>query len=198
MGWMAPLRHRGAKLVFLKNHQEKEPSMSEITTIGLDLAKHVFQVHGVDAKGATVVRKQLRRSQVLGFFSRLPRCVVGLEACATSHYWARELRALGHEVVLLPPQYVKAYVKRNKNDAADAEAICEAMSRPTMRFVPVKTSEQQAALMLAGTRGGLTKPRTQLSNTVRGYAAEFGLTTATGLDKIEPLLARIALSADLP
>src|ERR1700745_4324954 len=102
MGWMAPLRHRGAKLVFLKNHQEKEPSMSEITTIGLDLAKHVFQVHGVDAEGTTVVRKRLRRGQVLAFFSRIPRCVVGLEACATAHYWARELRALGHEVRLMP------------------------------------------------------------------------------------------------
>jgi len=110
--------------------------MSEITTIGLDLAKHVFQVHGIDAQGTTVLRKQLRRAQVLAFFSRLPRCLVGLEACATAHYWARELRALGHEVRLMPAQYVKAYIKRNKHDAADAEAICEAVERPTMRFVP--------------------------------------------------------------
>ena len=122
--------------------------MGEITTIGLDVAKHVFQVHGVDAEGAAVLRKQLRRGQVLIFFSRLPRCVVGLEACATAHYWARELAALGHEVRLMPAQYVKAYVKRNKNDAADAAAICEAVKRPSMRFVPVKTIEQQSALLM--------------------------------------------------
>ena len=121
---------------------------------------------------------------------------IGLEACGAAHYWARELGALGHEVVLLPPQYVKPYVKRGKNDAADAEAICEAMSRPSMRFVPVKTAEQQAALMLAGTRDQLIRRRTQLSNTIRGYAAEFGLTAAKGLDKIEPLLARMATDAD--
>jgi transposase len=119
--------------------------MSEITTIGLDLAKHVFQVHGIDAQGTTVLRKRLRREQVLAFFSRIPRCVVGLEACATAHYWARELGALGHEVRLMPAQYVKAY---NKHDAADAEAICEAVGRPTMRFVPVKTAEQQATALL--------------------------------------------------
>src|SRR6516164_689063 len=111
-----------------------EPSMGEVTTIGLDLAKHVFQVHGVDAEGATVLRKQLRRAQVLAFFSRLPPCLVGLEACATAHYWGREVRALGHEVRLMPAQYVKAYIKRNKHDAADAEAICEAVGRPTMRY----------------------------------------------------------------
>src|SRR5262249_45658364 len=122
--------------------------MSEITTIGLDLAKHVFQVHGVDGEATTVLRKRLRRSQVLGFFSRLPRCVVGLEACATAHYWARELVALGYEVRLMPAQYVKAYVKRNKNDAADAEAICEAVQSPTMRFVPVKTAWRPAAWLL--------------------------------------------------
>jgi transposase len=145
-----------------------------------------------------VLRKKLRRGQVLEFFAKLEPTKIGLEACGGSHYWARELRALGHEVVLLPPQYVKPYVKRNKNDAADAEAICEAMSRPTMRFVPVKTPEQQAALMLAGTRDGLIGRRTQLSNTIRGYAAEFGLTAAKGLDKIEPLLARVAADEKLP
>src|SRR5262245_16827780 len=122
--------------------------MSEITTIGLDLAKHVFQVHGIDAQGTTVLRKRLRRGQVLAFFSRIPCCVVGLEAFATAHYWARELGALGHEVRLMPAQYVKAYIKRNKHDAADAEAICEAVLRPTMRFVPVKTAEQQATALL--------------------------------------------------
>jgi transposase len=148
MGWMAPLRHLSAKLLVDRISSNGEPSMGELTTIGLDLAKHVFQVHGVDAEGATVLRKQLRRSQVVAFFSRLPRCVVGMEACATAHYWGRELRALGHEVRLMPAQYVKAYVKRNKNDAADAAAICEAVVRPTMRFVAVKTAEQQAAVLL--------------------------------------------------
>ena len=155
-------------------------------------------LHGVDAAEQPVLRKKLRRKQVLEFFRKLEPTKIGLEACGAAHYWARELQALGHEVVLLPPQYVKPYVKRNKNDAADAEAICEAMSRPTMRFVPVKTAEQQAALMLAGTRDALIRRRTQLSNTIRGYAAEFGLTAAKGLDKIEPLLARIAASAELP
>jgi Transposase len=124
----------------LRNHQEWEPSMSEITTIGLDVAKHVFQVHGIDAQGTTVLRKRLRRGQVLAFFSRIPRCVVGLEACATAHYWARELGALGLEVRLMPAQYVKAYIKRNKHDAADAEAICEAVERPTMRFAGASPS----------------------------------------------------------
>src|SRR6476620_10335879 len=168
MGWMAPLRHRGAKLVLLENHQEREPSMSEITTIGLDLAKHVFQVHGVDAQGTTVLRKRLRRGQVLAFFSRIPRCVVGLEACATAHYWARELGVLGHEVRLMPAQYVKPYIKRNKHDAADAEAICEAVGRPTMRFVPatgdpvaaswpraVGAPAHDAGECVAGTSGGV-------------------------------------------
>ena len=122
--------------------------MSEITTIGLDLAKSVFQVHGIDDAGGIVLRKRLRRGQVVTFFAGLAPCLVGLEACATAHYWARELRAVGHDVRLMPPQYVKAYVKRNKNDAADAEAICEAVRRPSMRFVPVKTVEQQSALLM--------------------------------------------------
>ena len=149
--------------------------MGEVTTIGLDLAKHVFQVHGVDAEGATVLRKQLRRAQVLTFFSRLPRCLVGLEACATAHYWGRELRALGHEVRLMPAQYVKAYVKRNKNDAADAAAICEAVMRPTMRFVPIKTADQQAAVLLHRGRERLVRQRTGLVNALRGHLAEFGV-----------------------
>jgi transposase len=172
--------------------------MTKIIRIGMDTSKSVFVLHGVDAAEQPVLRKKLRRKQVLEFFAKLEPTKIGLEACGAAHYWARELRALGHEVVLLPPQYVKPYLKRNKNDAADAEAICEAMSRPTMRFVPVKTPEQQAALMLAGTRDGLIRRRTQLTNTIRGYAAEFGLTAAKGLDKIEPLLARIAAAAELP
>jgi transposase len=172
--------------------------VSKIIRIGMDTSKSVFQLHGVDEAEKPVLRKKLRRSQVLEFFSKLEPTLVGMEACAGAHYWARELTALGHKVVLLPPQYVKPYVKRNKNDAADAEAICEAMSRPTMRFVPVKTAEQQAALMLEGTRDTLISRRTQLSNMIRGYAAEFGLAAAKGLDKIEPLLIRIASDQTLP
>jgi transposase len=149
--------------------------MGEITTTGLDLAKHVFQVHGVDAEGATVLRKQLRRGQMLAFFSKLPPCIVGLEACATAHYWARGLGALGHEVRLMPAQYVKAYIKRHKNDAADAEAICEAVARPTMRFVPTKTAEQQAALLLHRGRERLVRQRTALVNALRAHLAEFGV-----------------------
>src|SRR5256886_10781132 len=175
MGWMAPLRHQCAKLVFSENHQERERSMSEITTIGLDLAKYVVQVHGIDPEGTTVLRRRLRRNQVLAFFRRLPRCVVGLEACATAHYWARELAALGHEVRLMPAQYVKAYIKRNKNDAADAEAICEAVGRPTMRFVPVKTAEQQASQLLHRGREQPVRQRTMLVNALRARALILGI-----------------------
>jgi len=145
-----------------------------------------------------MLRKKLRRRQFLEFFAKLEPTRIGLEACGASHHWARELQELGHEVVLLPPQYVKPYVQRNKNDSRDAEAICEAMSRPRIRTVPVKSAEQQAALMLAGTRDALIRRRTQLTNTIRGYAAEFGLTAAKGLNKIEPLLARIAAAENLP
>src|SRR5258706_10308394 len=158
----------------------------------MDTSKHIFQLHGVDAAERPVLRRRLRRNEVLAFFAKLPPTVIGMEACGAAHYWARELRKLGHEVKLMAPQHVKAYVKRNKNDGRDAEGLCEAMSRPTMQFVPVKTEEQQAALMLAGVRQQLIARRTQLSNAIRGYAAEFGLTAAKGLDKIEPLLARIA------
>src|SRR5205809_1494919 len=189
MGWMAPLRHRRAKLVFSRITRNREPSMSEITTIGLDLAKHVFQLHGVDAEGTTVLRKRLRRGQVLAFFSRLPRCMVGLEACATAQYWARELGALGHEVRLMPAQYVKAYVKRNKNDAADAEAICEAVQRPTMRFVAVKTAEQQAAQLLHRGREQLVRQRTMLVNALRAHLAEFGMVAAQGLRNVARLMS---------
>jgi transposase len=164
----------------------------------MDTSKHIFQLHGVDAVEQPVLRKRLRCPQVVEFFGKLPPTVIGIEACGASHYWARELERLGHTVKLMAPQHVKPYVKRNKNDGRDAEGLCEAMSRPTMRFVPGKTAEQQAALMLAGIREGLIGRRTQLSNAIRGYAAEFGLTAAKGLDKIEPLLARIAQDQSLP
>lgn len=152
----------------------------QITTIGLDLAKSVFQVHGVDAAGKVVVAKALRRGQVPGFFAKLPACLVGLEACATAHHWARELAKLGHEVRLIPPAYVKPYVRRGKNDAADAAAICEAVTRPSMRFVPVKSVENQAALMAHRTRDLLIRQRTQLVNALRAHLAELGLVAAQG------------------
>ena len=172
--------------------------MNQIIRIGMDTSKHIFQLHGVDATEQVVLRRKLRRHQVLEFFAKLPPTVIGIEACGAAHYWARELRKLGHEVKLMAPQHVKAYVKRNKNDGRDAEGLCEAMSRPTMQFVPVKTEEQQAALMLIGVRQQLITRRTQLGNAIRGYAAEFGLTAAKGLDKIEPLLAQIAQVESLP
>lgn len=170
--------------------------MSEITTIGLDLAKRVFQVHGIDEAGTAVVRKRLRRGQVLGFFAGLPPCLVGMEACATAHHWARELTALGHDVRLMPPQYVKAYVKRNKTDAADAEAICEAVQRPSMRFVPVKTAEQQSALMMHRGRDLLIRQRTMLANALRGHLAEFGVVAAQGRHKLAELIAIIRDDTD--
>ena len=152
----------------------------QITTVGLDIAKNVFQVHGIDAAEKVVVRKQLRRGQVLAFFKALSPCLVGIEACATAHYWARELTKLGHQVRLMPAKDVKAYVKRNKNDAADAEAICEAVRRPTMRFVGVKSAEQQGRLMQHRTRDLLMRQRTQVINVLRAHLAELGITAAQG------------------
>jgi len=162
-----------------------------ITTIGLDLAKSIFQVHGVDAKGAVAARKTLRRSQVLSFFSKLPPCLVGIEACGTSHYWAREIARFGHEVRLMPANYVKPYVKRGKSDANDAEAICEAVTRPTMRFVAIKSAEQQAALSMHRTRDLLVKQRTQLVNMIRGLLAEFGLDIPRGIERALLIAKRI-------
>jgi transposase len=163
----------------------------QITTIGLDLAKQVFQVHAVDDAGAVVLRKQLRRSEVLAFFARLPACRVGMEACATSHQWAREIGAFGHDVRLMPPAYVKPYLKRQKNDAADAEAICEAVSRPNMRFVPVKSVEQQSVLMLHRTRDLLIRQRTMLANALRSHMAEFGRISRQGVAGLMALIAII-------
>jgi len=172
--------------------------VDKITRIFIDTSKSVFQLHGVNGAEAPVLRRQLRRSQMLEFFSKLEPTVIGLEACGASHHWARVLSRLGHEVKLVPAQYVKAYVKRGKNDAADAEAGCEAMSRPTMRFVPVKSAEQQAALMMLNVRERLVRSRTQLSNVIRGHAAEFGLVASKGLCRIVPLLRRIAGDQALP
>jgi transposase len=168
----------------------------QVATIGLDLAKHVFQIHGIDAAEKVVVRKQLRRSQVMGFFEALPPCLIGMEACATAHYWARELTKLGHEVRLMPAKDVKAYVKRNKNDAADAEAICEAVRRPTMRFVRVKSAEQQGQLMQHRTRDLLMRQRTQVINALRAHMAELGIVAAQGREGTKALLAIIADDGD--
>jgi transposase len=164
----------------------------QITTIGLDIAKNVFQVHGIDAAEKVIVRKQLRRGQVMKFFAALPPCLVGMEACATAHYWARELTKLGHEVRLMPAKDVKAYVKRNKNDAADAEAICEAVRRPTMRFVRVKSADQQGRLMQHRTRDLLLRQQTQAINALRAHLAELGIVAAQGREGLKQLLTIIA------
>ena len=164
----------------------------QISTLGIDIAKNVFQVHGVDAAEKVVLKKQLRRGQVLEFVGKLPPCLIGMEACATSHHWAREFRRLGHDVQLMPPGYVKAYVKRSKNDAADAAAICEAVRRPSMRFVPIKNAEQQAALMLHRTRDLLIRQRTQLINAMRAHLAELGLVAPKGREGLQQLLRTVA------
>ncbi len=164
----------------------------DVSTIGLDVAKSVFQVHGIDAAGQVVIRRQVKRRQVLRFFEKLGPCLVGIEACATAHHWGRKIAALGHEVRLMPAHYVKAYVKRGKNDVADAEAICEAVGRPTMRFVGLKSAEQQSVLMLHRTRELLVRQRTMLVNAIRGHMAEFGIVARAGLPQIKELLAVIA------
>lgn len=170
--------------------------MQEVAVVGLDLAKNVFQVHGVAADGSVVFRRQLRRGQVLSFFDELNRCLVGIEACASAHHWARELTSLGHEVRLMPPAYVKAYVKRGKTDAADAEAIAEAVTRPTMRFVAVKTTAQQSVLMLHKTRDLLVRQRTMLINALRGHLGEFGVVTPQGSAGVQAALRLIILERD--
>jgi transposase len=169
--------------------------MGEITTVGLDLAKSVLQVHAVDASG-----RQVRRQQLVKFFAGLSPCLIGMEACATAHYCARELTALGHEVRLMPPAYVKPYVKRQKNDAADAEAICEAVTRPTMRFVPVKSSEQQSAAMLHRSRSLLVKQRTMLLHAIRAHLAELGVATGAGVSQVTKMVGTLARGEcrDLP
>jgi transposase len=166
--------------------------MQAVTTIGFDIAKSVFQVHGIDAEGRGVIRQRLRRSRVLGFFKKLSPCVVGIEACASSHHWSRQLQALGHAVRLMPSAYVKPYLKRQKNDAADAEAICEAVQRPSMRFVPTKTPDQQACLMLHRTRHLFIRQQTALINAIRAHLAEFGIVAPVGRNGVEELLDVVA------
>jgi hypothetical protein len=170
--------------------------MQTITTIGFDIAKSVFQVHGVDAGGQVVIRRQLKRRSVLAFFQKLPPCLVGIEACASSHHWSRELQILGHTVRLMPPAYVKPYVKRQKNDMADAEAICEAVARANMRFVPTKTPEQQSCLMLHRTRHLFIRQQTALINSIRAHLAEFGIVAPVGRKGVTELLCVVADPGD--
>jgi len=170
--------------------------MQTVTTIGLDIAKSVFQVHGVDAAGQVVVRRQLKRRYVLAFFEKLPPCLIGVEACASSHHWSRELRALGHKVRLMPPAYVRPYVKRQKNDAADAEAICEAVTRANMRFVETKTPEQQSCLMLHRTRHLFIRQQTAVINAIRAHLAELGIVAPIGRNGVEELLGVVADASD--
>jgi len=189
-------RQRVSHRVIVANESHQGAVQMQITTIGLDIAKNVFQVHGINASENVVVRKQLRRSQVLAFFKALSPCLIGMEACATAHYWTRELTNLGHEVRLMPAKDVKAYVKRNKNDAADAEAICEAVRRPTMRFVRAKSAEQQGQLMQHRTRDLLMRQRTQLINALRAHMAELGIVAAQGREGIKQLLTIVASDRD--
>ena len=170
--------------------------MQRVTTIGLDIAKSVFQVHGVDAIGNVVIRRQLKRRHVLAFFQKLAPCVVGIEACATSHHWSRELKAYGHTVRLMPPTYVKPYVKRQKNDAADAEAICEAVTRANMRFVATKSPEQQSCLMLHRTRHLFIRQQTAVINAIRAHLAEFGVVASVGRRGVDELLDVVADLSD--
>jgi transposase len=170
--------------------------MGDVITIGLDIAKSVFQIHGVDADGAVVIRKRVSRAKVLEFFAAVPQCLVGIEACPSAHYWSRKLEVLGHTVKLMPPSYVKAYLKRSKNDANDAAAICEAVTRPSMRFVPIKTQDQQTGLMLHRTRQLLVRQRTMLSNAIRGHMAELGIISAKGRNGTAELLQIIGDMAD--
>jgi transposase len=174
------------------SHDSEELPMQTITTIGLDIAKSVFQVHGVDAAGNVIVRRKMKRRYVLAFFQKLQPCLIGIEACASSHYWSRELQALGHTVRLMPPAYVKPYVKRQKNDSADAEAICEAVTRANMRFVPTKTPEQQSCLMLHRTRHLFIRQQTAVINAIRAHLAEFGIVAPVGRTGVEQLLGVVA------
>src|SRR6266576_2902779 len=170
--------------------------MQAVTTIGLDIAKSVFQVHGVDAEGKVIIRRKLKRRYIVAFFQKLPPCLVGIEACASSHHWSRQLHTLGHTVRLMPPAYVKPYVKRQKNDAADAEAICEAVTRANMRFVPTKTAEQQSGLVLHRTRHLCMRQQTSVINAIRAHLAEFGVVAPVGRHGVEELLHVVADAND--
>ena len=198
LGWTAPDGIAMCQIEVVADLKQGRPSVDKLIRIGMDTSKSVFQLHGVNEAEQPVLRKKLRRNQVLGFFAGLLPLKIGMEACGAAHYWARELRGLGHEVVLLPPQYVKPYVKRSKSDAADAGAICEAMSRPEMRFVVIKSAAQQGSQMLAKLRAQFIGRRTQLANSIRGFAAEFGLVAPKGLSRLGDLLADIRTDEAIP
>src|SRR3954463_13486663 len=198
VGVDGPRRHRTCQNEVVGDLRQRQPSVEQISRIGMDTSKHIFQLHGVNAAEKPVLRRKLRRKEMVSFFEKLPPVVIAIEACGGSHHWARLLQSFGHTVKLIAPQLVKPYIKRGKNDAADAEALCEAMSRPTMRFVPVKTAEQQAALMLVGVRDRLISNRTQLTNAIRGHASEFGLIAAKGKAHLAPLFERIQADQSLP
>src|ERR1700737_4535226 len=199
-----PRRHQACQNEVAVDLRQRRPSVEQISRIGMDTSKHIFQLHGVNTAEEPVLRKKLRRKEMFAFLEKLAPTVIAIEACGASHHCARLLRSFGHSVKLIAPQLVKPYIKRGKNDAADAEALCEAMSRPVlgldpgMRFGPVKTAEQQAALMLVGIRDRLIRNRTQLSNAIRGYAGEFGLTAARGKAHLAPLLQRIPADESRP
>ena len=199
MGWTLPTRYgieRAKVEVQFRTTYARGSVKMKIIRVGIDLAKMVFQVHGVDERGKTVLRKQLKRAQVLEFFANLPRCLIGMEACGSAHHWARKLTALGHEVKLMAPQLVKPYVKSNKNDRNDAEAICEAVGRPNMRFVPIKSAEQQALLALHRVREGLVRARTAQVNQIRGLLAEFGIVMPKGVAKVRTRVPEILEDGD--
>jgi transposase len=191
MAWTAPIRRPDVGAC-TSTHSRKGAAAMSVVTIGLDLAKSVFQVHGVDAAAHTVLRRRLGRTDLLPFFAKHPPCMIGMEACSSAHHWARELSRLGHLVRLVPPQYVKPYVKRNKTDAADAEAICEAVGRPNMRFVPIKSIEQQSILSLHRVRALLVRQRTSAVNAMRGLLSEFGIVAAKGIRRVEELRQRMS------
>jgi transposase len=195
----APQRHgivERAKVEVSSNHRTERGIRMNITTIGIDLAKSVFQIHGVDERGKTVLRKSVKRAQLTSVFAQLPACLIGMEACGSAHYWARRLMELGHTVKLMAPQFVKPYVKTNKNDARDAEAICEAVSRPNMRFVPVKSVEQQAVLAVHRARQGFVVERTAQANQIRGLLYELGIVIRKGVRHLEQQLPAILEDAE--
>src|SRR5580704_3270229 len=198
VGVDGPRRHQACQNEVAVDLRQRRPSVDQISRIGMDTSKHIFQLHGGNTVEEPVLRKKLRRKEMFAFLEKLAPTVIAIEACGASHHCARLLQSFGHSVKLIAPQLIKPYVKRGKNDAADAEALCEAMSRPTMRFVPMKTAEQQAALMLVGVRDRLIRNRTQLANAIRGYAAEFGLTAAKGMAHVDRLLERLQADASLP
>src|SRR5664279_5254224 len=198
MLWTAPpIRHQVPKRG-RRSATKGRPSMEKFIRTAIDLGKNYFQVHGLESEGGRSISRKVKRSTMHEVYSQIEPCRVGMEACGSAHYWARQLTAMGHEVVLIPPAYIKPYIKRGKNDVVDAAAICEAMSRPDMRFVPIKSAEQQAVLMLHKTREMFVKQRTMSVNALRGHLAEFGIVVAKGIEHVDQLLDLARKDAALP